>query len=157
MASEATFFQDDLAETARAAEVPAASFVNGMNMGGSNAPGIGINMNEGAVVGTFNQFTLLDQFENAREAQISQSIGGFPDVPRTGDQEFTWDRSQALYTANGAASSGGTEGTLPDAVIRFGDAPTQAAKDADSALDGTIIPIGNSTLSVLLDGWEIQA
>lgn len=141
---EPTMFQDNIAQTARALEVPAASFQNGMNLGGSCAPGIGINMNEGAVVGTPEQFTLLDQFENAREAQISQSIGGFPFVERDGTVPYP--------------GSGGTEGTLPDAVIRFGTMPTQAAKDAaDPSIDGTMVLIGNSTLSVLADGWEIQA
>lgn len=141
---ELTFFIDDIARTARALEVDAADFDNGMNLGASNAPGIGINMNEGAVVGTPEQFTLLDQHGNAREAQISQSIGGFPFVNR-------------VALAVPYPGSGGTIGTLPDAVIRFGDTPTQAAKDAADDLDGTVIPIGNSTLSVLADGWEIQA
>ena len=155
MGSPATYFQDDAAVSAREAEVPEASFDNGMNMGGSNSMGQGINMLEGEVVGTPEQFTLLDQFENARAAQISQSIGGLPSVPRTGNQQFTWDRSQALYSANGAASSGGTEGTLPDAVIRFGDAPDQAAKDAadDPSIDGTIIFVGDASLLTLGAGW----
>ena len=129
---EPTYFIDDAAQTARAAEVTGADFDNGMNLGGSCACGLGINMNEGAVVGTPPQFTLLDQFGNAREAQISQHIGG-------------------------SGLGDGSSGTLPDAVIRFGTLPTEAAKDSDPAVDGTIIPVGNSTLSVLADGWEIQA
>ena len=157
MTSPATAFVDDSATTSREAENTGADFDNGMNIGGSNAPGIGINMLEGAVVGTPNQFTLLDQFEVAREAQKSQFIGGSPFVPRTGNVATTWDKSQALYTANGAASSGGEAGQLPEDVIRFGDAPTQAAKDADPALDGTIAFTGNATLSVLADGWEAEA
>ncbi len=153
MGSPATTFFDVTARSDREAEVPEASFVNGMNMGGSNAMGIGINMLEGEVIGTPEQFTLLDQFDNVRNAQRSQSLGGFPFVPRTGDQEFTWDQSQPSYTANGAASSGGTEGTLPAAVIGFGDSPTQAAKDADPALDGTIIITEASSLITLEAGW----
>lgn len=137
---EPTYFIDDVARDARELEVVNASFLNGMNLGGSNACGIGINMNEGAVVGTPEQFTLLDQFENTRAAQISQHLGG-----------------EGLTLVTDWPSSGGQEGTLPDAVIRFGTLPTQAAKDADTAVDGTIIPVGNATLSVLLDGWEIQA
>ena len=139
MASPATYFQDDTARGLREAETPDASFVNGMNMGGSCSMGVGINMLEGEVVGTDEQFTLLDQFGNARAAQISQSIGGFPHVPSTD-----------------YPSSGGQEGTLPDAIIRFGNAPTQAAKDGDPALDGTIIFTGDSTLTTLLGGWVIQ-
>lgn len=131
MTSEATYFIDDTARDARELEVVNASFLNGMNLGGSNACGIGINMNEGAVVGTPEQFTLLDQHGNAREAQISQHIGG-------------------------SGLGDGSAGTLPDAVVRFGDAPTQAAKDADSAVDGTIINLGNSTLTTLGAGWVVN-
>ena len=139
MTSPATYFVDDAAKAAREAENTGADFDNGMNNGGSCAAGIGINMLEGAVVGTPEQFTLLDQFGNARAAQISQSIGGYP---------YT---DPANYP-----SSDGTEGTLPDSVIRYGDAPTQAAKDADPTLDGTIIPVGNATLTTLAGGWVIQ-
>jgi hypothetical protein len=131
MTSEATFFIDDVAVTARELEVVGASFDNGMNLAGSNACGIGINMNEGAVVGTPEQFTLLDQHGNAREAQISQHIGG-------------------------SGLGDGSSGTQPDAVVRFGDSPTQAAKDADTALDGTITTLGNSTLTTLGAGWVVN-
>ena len=143
MTSPATAFVDDAAVTAREAEVPDANFDNGMNVGGSNAPGIGVNMLEGAIVGTPNQFTLLDQQEPdgvARVPQISQCIGGYP---------YT---DPANYP-----SSDGTVGTLPDAVVRYGAAPTQAAKDSDPALDGTIIITANATLSVLATGWEANA
>lgn len=132
MGSLATGFIDDIAVAAREAEVTAADFDNGMNIAGSCACGIGINMLEGAVVGTPEQFTLLDQFGNAREAQISQHIGG-------------------------SGLGAGSIGTLPDAVIRYGVAPTQAAKDADPALDGTIAFTSNSTLSVLATGWTAAA
>ena len=131
MTSPATFFQDDTAVTARELEVTDASFVNGCNLAGSNAPGIGINMTEGAIVGTPEQFTLLDQREVAREAQISQHIGG-------------------------SGLGDGSAGILPEAVIQFGASPTQAAKDADSALDGTIITTGNSTLTTLAAGWVVN-
>lgn len=136
MTSPATYFQDTAARDLRIAEVPNASFVNGMNMGGSNSMGIGINMLEGAVVGEPQQFTLLDQREVARNSQISQSIGGFPYV-----------------LADDYPSSGGQEGTAPDAVIAFGDAPTQAAKDADPSLDGTISFSETVSLVTLEAGW----
>ena len=90
-----TYFIDDTAATARKLEVTAADFDGGVNLGGSNAPGLGINMDGGAVVGTPEQFTLLDQHGNARAAQISQHIGG-------------------------SGLGAGAIGTLPDAVIRFG-------------------------------------
>lgn len=134
--ADPTSFVDTNAVIARGAEVPLADFGNGCNNAGSCAHGIGINIDGGPVVGTPDQFTLLDQHGNARAAQISQSIGGYP------------------YVANAAyPSSGGTEGTAPDSVIRTGTLPTQAAKDADPALDGTIIPVGNATLIDLNAGW----
>ncbi len=98
---EPTYFIDDVAKSTRSGEVPLASFEDGMNYGGSCACGIGINMNEGAVVGTPEQFTLLDQFENARAAQISQHIGG-------------------------SGLGDGSSGTLPDSIIRFGDNPVDS-------------------------------
>ncbi len=150
MALDPTAFIDDATVTIRASENTGADFFNGVNRGGSCAPGIGINQGGGAVDGRFSQFTLLDQgppVESGepqvplpREAQISQHIGG-----------------DGLTTSAEYPSSGGNIGTLPDSVIRFGDLPTQAAKDADSSLDGTITFTGNSTLSVLATGWTIQA
>jgi len=133
---EPTVFIDDAAVAARTPEVPAASFANGMNLGGSNAPGVGINMNEGAVVGTPEQFTLLDQRPAARNHAISQHIGGYP-----------------FNAAANYPSSGGVEGIAPEAAIRFGTTPTEAAKEADPALDGTLTPIGNYALTDLATGW----
>jgi hypothetical protein len=158
-ASNPTAFSDDSARAARIAEVAEASFVNGQNLGGSNSMGIGINMSAVTpfpVVGTPEQFTLLDQDEEIRVGQRSQSIGGLPFVPRTGDQEFTWDRTQPLYSITGAASSGGTEGDLPAAAIYTGTNPTNdekaAAQLAGESIDGTIVKLGNASLPDL-DGW----
>lgn len=128
MATLPTFFVDDTAVTAREAEVTNADFDTGMNLGGACACGIGINMLQGAVVGEAQQFTLLDQFENARAAQISQSIGGYPYA-----DPADWP------------SSGGTEGTAPDAVVRYGP------PSADG--DGSIVPTANATLNTLALGW----
>ena len=142
---EPTIFVDSVASAARALEVPAANFDNGMNLGGSCAPGVGINMNEGAVVGDPEQFTLLDQGSlfgpvppRIRNSQISQSIGGFPFVDR---DTVDWP------------GSGGTPGTEPDGAIEFGDNPTQAAKDADPELDGTLAIISTASLVTLGHGW----
>ena len=136
MASPATVFFDIAARDLREAEVPDAAFRNGMNIGGSCAPGIGINMLEGEVVGTPEQFTLLDVNGLVRDSQRSQSIGGYPYVP---SEDYP--------------SSGGQEGTLPDAAIGFGEAPSQPAKDANPDLDGTIIITESSSLIDLAAGW----
>lgn len=131
-----TKFTDNAAVAARALEVPEAAFSNGMNLGGSNACGIGINIAEGEVVGTPEQFTLLDQHGNARASQISQSIGGYPYA-----DPADWP------------SSGGTEGTAPDSVIEVATMPTQAAKDADPSLDGSGTTTGGAALADLATGW----
>ena len=136
-----TFFTDDAARTLREAETPNASFVNGMNLAGSNACGVGINAEEGAVVGTPEQFTLLDQNELAREAQRSQSIGGYP------YSDFAND-----YPLSGGAG-GPPNGTQPDAVIFIGSNPTQAAKDNNPELDGTLALLGGATLADIAVGW----
>ena len=151
-----TFYIEDASVTSREAETTAADFDNGVNLAGSNAPGVGINIDGGTTVGTPEQFTLLDQYGNARTTQTSQHIGGGGFVPRTGNQAFTWDSSQALYTASGAASSGGQAGTLPDGSIRAGNSPTNAAKAAaEPSIDGTIVaPQENAALLDLATGWE---
>ena len=70
-----SYFLDDSVVTTRAAEVTGASFANGMNAGGANAPGIGIGPGANAA-GTVDQLTLLDQAGAARTPQKSQAIGG---------------------------------------------------------------------------------
>ena len=122
------FFRDDLAVAARAAEVPLASFETGMNNGGSCACGIGINGLGGAVVGTPEQFTLLDQRGIARIAQISQSIGGYPYA------------APADYPL-----SGGTEGVLPEAAIGLATVSVEG--------DGAVVPLGSAQLIDLAGGW----
>ena len=123
-----TIFRDDSAVAARAAEVPLASFANGVNNAGSCSCGIGINVDEGAVVGTLEQFTLLDQFGDARAGQVSQSIGGYPYV------------DNADYP-----SSGGAEGQQPKGTIFV---VTNSANG-----DGTVTSLGNATLDSLSAGW----
>ncbi len=171
---DVTFFQDDPAVVLRIAEMADSptlavvpNFQNGMNLGASNAPGVGINQGGGAVVGTPEQFTLLDQGRPvesggsqtpvAREAQISQTIGGGGSIVRVGNVATTWDRTQALYTDDGAASSGGLEGALPENVIQFGTNQDNVNGQPNPATSGDVTEIGNSTLSVLATGWTIEA
>jgi hypothetical protein len=91
-----SYFVDDAAVLARTPEVPDASWVNGCNRPASNACGIGIGVDQGAVGGTPEQFTLIDQRGIARVSQISQCIGG-------------------------SGLGDGTSGTAPDSVIYAGD------------------------------------
>jgi hypothetical protein len=150
-------FRDTTAIAARDGEVPAADFTNGVN-NGSCQPGIGINFGQPDAAGTPEQFTLLDQYGaigEVRVPQVDQVIGGAGAVPRTGNVETTWDTTQALYTLNGAASSGGVEGNgkaEAQFIIAAGN-PTQAAKDGDPELDGTVTVLGTANLQTLAVGW----
>ena len=74
MAQPATFI-DNGARAVRVAEVPDASFVNGMNNGSCQC-GVGITNGPTDLVGTPEQFTLLDQNAAARTPQDGQSVGG---------------------------------------------------------------------------------
>lgn len=74
--NQPTYYFDVPASVVRIPEVPAASFVNGMNAGGSNAPGIGIATDEPNLTGEPQGWTLLDQYGDARTPQNSQPIGG---------------------------------------------------------------------------------
>jgi hypothetical protein len=130
-------FRDTAAITAREAEVVGANFANGMNNGGCQ-PGIGINVGEGAVVGTPEQFTLEDQFEAIRVPQVSQVIGG---LGYTDEAEYP--------------SSGGIEGNgsaHAEFVVAVG-MPTNAQKIADPSLDGTVTVLGTANLQTLGAGW----
>ena len=73
-ANDPTFFQDQTTKAAREGEVPNANFDDGLNRGGSNAPGIGIGTQAGQVAPP--SWSLLDQNLDARVPQVSQHIGG---------------------------------------------------------------------------------
>jgi hypothetical protein len=160
--SAISFFVDDAALSAQNTRVPDAIGNSGMLGGASNAPGIGISTENPGLEEVLDSsgngsWSLLDQHENARDSQIGQLLGGNGITPRDGDQPFTWDKSQPLYTDNGAASSGGAEGTAPDATIRIMELaalPTAADKLADPNLDGNLtFPAEGADLLVLADGW----
>lgn len=137
MANALATFVDDPAIALRAPEVPNASFVNGCNAGASNAPGIGIATENPNLEQSLPNWTLLDQHGNARTTQISQCIGG------------------AGYSDAGTSS--GESGTLPGNIVRIGTLPTQAAKDADPSLDGTMTYTANPSLVDLASGWVAAA
>ena len=72
---------------ARTTEVPDASWDGGCNAPGLNAPGIGINVGGGAIVGTPAQFTLKDQKDAVRVPQNSGGISYAPEPIRTGTND----------------------------------------------------------------------
>ncbi len=137
-----TLYVDDTAVTARALEIDGASWDTGGNMGGSNAPGIGINEAGGALPDkdtdiTGWNWTLTDQDEDARTPQVSQVIGGLGYVDRaTPDPD--WPSSGGV---EGKGTQGVSAGANPDNV--------EGAPDNDEP-----IVIGEDMdLAVLATGW----
>jgi hypothetical protein len=74
--NKATSYFDSIAVAFRSPEVPAASWITGMNGGGSCAPGIGIATDVTGLAQSLPNWTLLDQDGDARTPQVSQQIGG---------------------------------------------------------------------------------
>lgn len=123
-----TYFVDlTNALTPRTAEVPAWNSGTGMDWSGSCSPGIGINIDGGAVVGEPQQFTLNDQDGAARQPQVGQNIGGLAFVNRS---SVSWP------------GSGGVEGK---GTVGIGSGTTAA--------DGAITPVGDAWLDALATGW----
>ncbi len=114
---------------ARTLEVPDANWFSGVEAGSLNAPGIGVNMGGGAVIGTPEQFTLLDQFGTARVAQASSCLG-----------------AEGLTASTDWPGSGGQPKYGPGIEI-------ESCTPADSSGDGTITVTGTANLQTLGAGW----
>jgi len=125
-------FIDDAAVTALGVRVPAASVDTGMNRGASNAPGIGISDDNPGLDESLPSWTLLDQFGDPRNAQVSQCIGG-PGISAAGTSE-------------------GQEGKLPEAVTRFCTNPDNVDGQPDN--DAPIVMGEGCDLLDLAVGWE---
>lgn len=132
MAATEFCFIDDVAVTALGVRVPAASTDTGVNRGASNAPGIGISDDNPNLEESLPNWTLLDQFGNARNAQRSQCLGG-PGI-------------------SAAGTSAGQEGTLPDAVTRFCANPDNVDGQPDN--DAPVVMGNGCDLVDLAVGWE---
>ena len=137
MANVAVTFRNTTATAARAAEVPGASFVNGMN-NGLCSPGIGIATDNPDVV--TDKWTLLDQFGAARVPQVSQLLGGTGVTPEAG------------YPSSGGVPGNGSD--QAQFVVGVGNA-TNTEKEGDPALDGTVTVLGTGNLQSLATGWEL--
>tara|TARA_R110000737_G_scaffold2488_1_gene6883 strand:+ start:176 stop:688 length:513 start_codon:yes stop_codon:yes gene_type:complete len=160
-----TFFDDLTAAASRQAEYPnltQSSWETGGNAGASNAHGLGINVAGGELPaetgfnGVGMNWTLLDQEEAIRTPQVSQVIGGAGFVPRGGNVATTWDTTQALYTPQGAAGSGGISGngsavsplmSIATATNQADEADGTPADDAYPTIDG------QAHLATLGAGW----
>lgn len=134
MANLPNAFIDDAAVTALDTRVPDAVTGTGMYHTGSNAPGIGIGTDNAGLEQSLPNWTLLDQFGNARDAQRSQLIGG-----------------DGITEAADWPGSGGTEGTAPDATVRLWINPA----NVDGVPNNEAVPTADNS-AVLLDlavGW----
>jgi len=131
MTNLAQAFIDDAAVTAGEARVTAADFDSGMNAGASNAPGIGIATDNPGLDESLPEWTLLDQHGNARDAQISQLIGG-PGI-------------------SAASTSAGSEGTAPDATVRLWTNPDNIAGQPNPV--GAPVADNSAVLLDLAVGW----
>lgn len=129
MATYIPVFVDDTTLAARQAEVPDAEWNSGMLGGGGAGPGIGIGP-QTDLDESLPNWTLLDQFGNARDAQIGQNIGG------------------SGYSDAGTSS--GEEGTLPEDTIRVQQNETT---DGSGALS---FPAPGCSLITLAAGWVEQ-
>ena len=126
--NQPNIYIDTPSRALRAAEVPDASFVNGMNEGGSNAPAIGVATDVPDLTGDPSGWTLLDQDGAARTPQVSQQIGG-----------------EAYAEPADYPLSGGLEGKGINPVLIVNNAVEG---------DGTSVLVGNATLASLANGWE---
>jgi len=161
-------FINTSATTSRAAEFvgfynTAANWNRTCNNGASNGGCIGIGTQTNLASGARANWTLADQFAVARTAvagnQKSQVIGGTGFVARSGNVATTWDNTQALYTPQGAASSGGLSGNVSQAV-QLVFSVTNPANTTDSS--GNSVPdpsypaptvIGSAQILTLAAGW----
>jgi len=129
-----TTFIDTVAVAARKVQVSTADWDNGVNAAASNAPGIGINAGGGAVVGTPDQFTLLDQNGAARTPQDSSQIGGdmLPVVALTNSVSGD-GKPSATDSVSLVSLAAGWTSTIPAPTTLTAEAPTApAAKQSKS-------------------------
>jgi len=132
----ATYELNETVATARSAEVPDASFSDGVNRGGSNAPGVGIN--------TGNFDPKAEDWPRIEDtaARTSQHIGGVPDVDGdTGTNGFPIQVIQGADTDDNVAFVEAEALTAPDAVL---DAATGAVNKT-----GADVPAGSWVWGVI--------
>jgi hypothetical protein len=133
-----TTFRATAAIASREAEanqtIPDLSWTNGMN-NGSCQPGVGVGYDNPNLVGTDEQFTLLDQ-----------GFGG------TGGQTPVIRVPQLSQALGGSGLGDGVEGNGTEFIVAVMN-PTQAAKDGDPDLRGSVTVNGTGNLQTLAVGW----
>ena len=132
MANDATTYVDQTAITARASEVPGASWTTGMN-NSTNSPGLGIATDNPGLDESLPSWTLLDQDGDARAPQASQVIGGYGFV------------ANADYPSSGGVEGKGNGGADAVDIVANPDFPDN---------DGSVTVVDTVSLLDLAVGWE---
>ncbi len=109
MANLPNFYRLATTVTARKLEVPNANFDNGVNVGGSNSPVIGVATDHPNLTGDPSGWTLLDQRGGNRIPQESQHIGG--DGTAEGSEGFADGNAELFNNSDSGDGSGGVIGT----------------------------------------------
>lgn len=141
MTSGVTTFIDRAAVDVRDGEVPDADWDGGANAPASCAPGIGITYPltnlPAFTTPTGPNWSLLDQFSDARTPQVSQVIGG-----------------EGVTTSSDWPTSGGIEGNGEShgEAIEIVTNPDDVDGAPDPANPGPT-PVGDATLASLAAGW----
>lgn len=114
-----SYFLNSAEVAARQPEVPDADFAGGMNLGASNACGIGINT--GDVNPKLTDWSVIDQFGDARTPQASNSIGGIADPIRAWqDDGADINDTMAFSVADVAAVADAIYDTVSGALNKTG-------------------------------------
>jgi hypothetical protein len=112
-----TYARNETTVTARESDVPLADFDDGLNLGASNAPAVGVNT--GNPNPKLSDWTVNTQFGVTRDPQLSMHIGG--DGTTEGSDNHLGDH--AVRAADYAAAD------IND-TVHFSEADQAAAPDA---------------------------
>lgn len=134
MSNLPTYGRNEAAVTAREAQVPLADFDEGLNLGASNAPGVGICTQ--VPNPKLSDWTVLDQTETARDPQGTQHIGGLG--IEDGNEGVYYDIQAADY-------EGGPD--LND-TVHFLVADQQAVTDAVYHIASGAVNRGTETVEI---------
>jgi len=134
MANLPTTFRNTTAITARKLDVPDADFDGGCNNAGG-APGIGVATDNPGLDESLPNWTLEDQFEAARDPQVSQVIGG---------NGYT-DQSTEYPLSGGVPGNGSDQAEF---IVQVTNPvyPNEA---------GTVTVVDTMGLVSLATGWEV--
>lgn len=146
MAHLPTYALRNASVTDREVDVPLASFDNGMNLAASNAPGVGISTD--TVNPKLDDWTILDQDEDARAPQTTQHLGG------TGLEGGSATGYFSIEAIQGDQEPDGSGGTDNNDTLIFIEALAQAAPGVGfGAANADPINRGTTTIEIGDRAW----